>query len=195
MATGDKVVTLEVLKEAYEGHYTEAALESVIMANDSRLSLMNYLLHGWYSGSNLDSNAGKIVSSGTCYWFKAPADCSIYATWTTDKKVNIRVSNEQPTYNQAWTGKLYDSAWTSERTQPSPATGQEVVTVQDETHQISVTAGQYVTIYQSGHNWTLHVNYQSMPALKPNFGLTPQMRSEVEAMLAEVQALILENNG
>lgn len=195
MATGDKVVTLDVLKEAYEGHYTEAAMESVITADDARLSQMNYLLHGWYSGNNLDSNAGKIVSPGSCYWFKAPADCTIYATWTTDRKVNIRVSNEQPAYNTAWTGKLYDSTWTSELPQPTPATGQELVTTQDETHQISVTTGQYVAIFQNGHNWTLHVNYQSITALKPNFGLTPQMRSEVEAMLAEVQALILENNG
>lgn len=195
MATGDKLVTLDGLKAAYEGHYTAGPMDSLITASDGRMNLINYLLHGWYSGNNLDSNAGKIVSNGACYWFRAESDCSIYATWTTDKKVNVRVSNEQPAYNTAWTGKLYDSGWTADKTQPTPASGQEVVTAQDETNPISVTAGQYVAIYQNGHNWTLHVHYESAPALKPDIGLTPQMRSEVEAMLASVQALILENNG
>ena len=84
----------------------------------------------------------------------------------------------------AWTGSLYDTKTANIPTSESPAT---------------VLKGQWVAVnyYRSGaagDTWTMHIKETGARFLQQDIPLSAAMKAYVDARIAELQALILENN-
>ena len=138
------------------------------------------------------SSPGQISANNNyrTYAFKARQDLQITGCDFPNADSNhwgcIRVSNEEPVTGtgHAWTGSLYDTKTANIPTSESPAT---------------VLKGQWVAVnyYRSGaagDTWTLHIKETGARFLQQDIPLSAAMKAYVDARIAELQALILENN-
>lgn len=186
MATGDKLANLTALKDAYDAagsrHFKNGSVEQVYGVGDSRVTTLG---SAYIRASSLADPGAIVNPSGTAsvIWFQAEADGLLWVETESENKMELRVSAEQPQVgrNVAWTGVLYD---TDDAEHPVPTASAK----------LSVTAGQWIAAYQKGDAFRIHYA-KNAEVLKDYVPLTPQMRAEVQAMIAEVQALVLENNG
>ena len=114
MATGDKLVNLVALKDAYDAagsrHFKDGSVEQVYGVGDSRVTT---LANAYIRATSLSKPGAIVTPSGTAsvIWFQAEADGQVWVETESENKMELRVSVEQPEsgLNVAWTGTLYDT--------------------------------------------------------------------------------------
>lgn len=132
--------------------------------------------------------AGTGSTSNNCFYMQAAADMDVWFECNFGSSQQIGV----------FAGAAYG---TNNRVTPVYASNTEAYPLPTEDAPLHVEAGQYITFSYYGSNspladitWTLYtVTPVGGHKLKSTVGLTAKMREEIEAMLAEVQALTLEN--
>ena len=138
--------------------------------------------------SNPGNLSGTVSEEHNCFYFQAEEDMDVWVDLPFGLSQQIAVFSGAPYGNAALVGSVYAS---NTPDYPLP-------TVQNPLH---VEAEQYVAFSYFNSNtalsnitWTLYtVADGDGYVLKSSLGLTDKMREQIQEMLAEVQALILEN--
>lgn len=131
--------------------------------------------------------SGTSSTNHNCFYYQAAAAMDVWLDLPFGASRQIGVFSGSPYGSANRVSPIYSSI---NETYPMP-------TAQNPLH---VEAGQYITFSYYNSNsalsaitWTLYTVTDGSYVLKPTIGLTDQMRTEIQAMLAQVQALTLEN--
>lgn len=184
-AVGDALAVAD--KDIAQIPYAAKTIEIDLVPSDQAWHLrQGYIRHaGLSSPGRISGNA-----SYTTYSFRARQDLLIIGCDFPNADSNhwgcVRVSDEEPVtgLGAAWTGNLYDTKAGNIPTSDAPAT---------------VLKGQWVAVHYyrtgaAGDTWTLHLQETGAKILQPDIPLTPAMKAYVDAQIASLQAIILENN-